>query len=106
SIGLWSRGPRVQVPSLTPYVLPGHRPDGARSSPRRWRMPSRGRRAPATLLRAIRRRLATKALSMPAMQSAIVRVGSLVPFAQWERRGWHLTPNHFYSPIPDTRELG
>jgi len=69
-------------------------------------MPSRGRRAPATLLRAIRRRLATKALSMPAVQSAIVRVGSLVPFAQWEQRGWHLTPNHFYSPIPDTRELG
>lgn len=28
-----------------------------------------------------------------------------VPFEVWERAGWHLTPNHFYSVIPDTREL-
>ncbi len=28
-----------------------------------------------------------------------------VSFDIWERRGLHLTPAHFYSPIPDTREL-
>lgn len=67
---------------------------------------SRARRATAKVLLATRRRLATKALGIPAVQSAIVRVGSLLPFAQWEQRGWHLTANHFYSPIPDTRELG
>jgi len=26
-------------------------------------------------------------------------------FKIWERRGYHITPVHFYSPIPDTREL-
>jgi predicted O-methyltransferase YrrM len=26
-------------------------------------------------------------------------------FRLWERRGYHITPVHFYSPIPDTREL-
>jgi predicted O-methyltransferase YrrM len=50
--------------------------------------------------------VATRALGIPRVQSAIVRAGSLLPFEQWEQRGWHLTPNHFYSPIPDTRELG
>jgi predicted O-methyltransferase YrrM len=28
-----------------------------------------------------------------------------VPFEVWEQAGWHLTPNHFYSVIPDTRAL-
>ena len=26
-------------------------------------------------------------------------------FKLWEKRGYHITPLHFYSPIPDTREL-
>jgi Methyltransferase domain len=26
-------------------------------------------------------------------------------FSLYERRGWHITPVHFYQPIPDTREL-
>jgi predicted O-methyltransferase YrrM len=26
-------------------------------------------------------------------------------FAVWERMGFHITPNHFYQPIPDTRSL-
>ncbi len=26
-------------------------------------------------------------------------------FRTWESRGYHVTPNHFYQPIPDTREL-
>lgn len=26
-------------------------------------------------------------------------------FTLYERRGWHITPVHFYQPIPDTREL-
>ena len=68
------------------------------------RMSNGGGRTAA--IRAARRRAATKALSMPRTQSAIVRLGSLLPFEQWEQRGWHLTPNHFYSAIPDTREVG
>jgi len=27
-------------------------------------------------------------------------------FHLWENRGYHVTPVHFYQPIPDTRELG
>jgi hypothetical protein len=27
-------------------------------------------------------------------------------FEVWQRRGYHVTPNHFYGPIPDTRVLG
>ena len=71
-------------------------------------MPSVTHSATAKLAREVRsarRRAATRVLAMPRVQSAIVRVGSLLPFEQWEQRGWHLTPNHFYSPIPDTREL-
>jgi predicted O-methyltransferase YrrM len=67
-------------------------------------MPNGG--GPTAAIRAARRRAATKALSMRRTQSAIVRLGSLLPFEEWEQRGWHLTPNHFYSPIPDTREVG
>src|SRR5438132_3643129 len=26
-------------------------------------------------------------------------------FDVWERRGYHVTPVHFYEPIPDTRTL-
>jgi len=35
----------------------------------------------------------------------LVRRAATVPFETWEEHGWHLTPNHFYSPIPDTRVL-
>jgi len=35
----------------------------------------------------------------------LVRQAVRVPFETWEAHGWHLTPNHFYSPIPDTRIL-
>jgi hypothetical protein len=27
-------------------------------------------------------------------------------FSMWEKRGYHVTPVHFYEPIPDTRQLG
>jgi hypothetical protein len=26
-------------------------------------------------------------------------------FGLYERRGWHITPVHYYQPIPDSREL-
>jgi hypothetical protein len=26
-------------------------------------------------------------------------------FRLWQRRGYHITPTHFYSPIPDTRDI-
>ena len=26
-------------------------------------------------------------------------------FAFWQRLGFHVTANHFYEPVPDTREL-
>jgi len=71
-------------------------------------MPSLSRRATAKVsrtARSARRRAATRVLGVPRVQSAIVRAGSLLPFDAWQQRGWHLTPNHFYSPIPDTREL-
>jgi predicted O-methyltransferase YrrM len=35
----------------------------------------------------------------------LVRRAAAVPFERWEEHGWHLTPNHFYSPVPDTRRL-
>ena len=35
----------------------------------------------------------------------LLRRAVAIPFETWERHGWHLTPNHFYSPIPDTRAL-
>jgi hypothetical protein len=69
-------------------------------------MPNRGGRTAANLIRAASRRAGARALARRRVQSAIVQVGSRLPFEQWEQRGWHLTPNHFYSPIPDTRDLG
>jgi hypothetical protein len=27
-------------------------------------------------------------------------------FYLWEKKGFHITPIHYYYPIPDTRELG
>jgi predicted O-methyltransferase YrrM len=38
-------------------------------------------------------------------EAELVRRGAEIPFETWERHGWHLTANHFYSTIPDTREL-
>jgi len=35
----------------------------------------------------------------------LVRRATELPFETWQEHGWHLTPNHFYSPIPDTRTL-
>lgn len=46
------------------------------------------------------------ALATPAGTDALLRrLTEQVPFETWQSAGWHLTPNHFYSPIPDTREL-
>ncbi len=46
------------------------------------------------------------ALATPAGTEELVRrLAEQVPFEAWEQAGWHLTANHFYSPIPDTREL-
>lgn len=40
------------------------------------------------------------ALLQPIYSLSFVRLFSL-----WERIGFHITPNHFYQPIPDTRAL-
>ncbi|HZB50877.1 MAG TPA: hypothetical protein VE547_17450, partial [Mycobacteriales bacterium] len=40
-----------------------------------------------------------------ADEAELVRRAAEIPFETWERHGWHLTANHFYSVIPDTREL-
>jgi predicted O-methyltransferase YrrM len=51
------------------------------------------------------------AAPQPAPEPALDEVAELVrratelPFETWQEHGWHLTPNHFYSPIPDTRAL-
>jgi hypothetical protein len=40
--------------------------------------------------------------------ACVLRTGAvydLENFRLWERRGYHITPVHFYYPIPDTREL-
>lgn len=41
----------------------------------------------------------------PPDDAELIRRGGEIPFETWERHGWHLTANHFYSTIPDTREL-
>ena len=41
-----------------------------------------------------------RALLRPVYPIVFVRLFSL-----WERMGFHITPNHFYQPIPDTRTL-
>ena len=43
--------------------------------------------------------------SVPADAPDVIRRGAEIPFEVWEQHGWHLTPNHFYSVIPDTRVL-
>lgn len=40
--------------------------------------------------------------------ASIMRPGVVydpINFRLWQRRGYHITPVHFYSPIPDTRDL-
>lgn len=40
--------------------------------------------------------------------SRVLHTGAVydpVNFALWQERGYHITPTHFYHPIPDTREL-
>jgi predicted O-methyltransferase YrrM len=41
----------------------------------------------------------------PGDVEELLRRAAAVPFEVWEKHGWHLTPNHFYSPIPDTQAL-
>lgn len=41
----------------------------------------------------------------PPDGAELIRRAAAVPFETWEQHGWHLTANHFYSTIPDTREL-
>jgi len=41
----------------------------------------------------------------PSEEAELIRRGADIPFEIWERHGWHLTANHFYSTVPDTREL-
>ena len=36
----------------------------------------------------------------------LLRFGGRKTFSWWERLGVHITPVHFYQPIPDTRALG
>ena len=38
-------------------------------------------------------------------EAELIERASTIPFETWEQHGWHLTANHFYSVIPDTREL-
>lgn len=60
------------------------------------------------LPRGVRQRLAG-VLAEPAAggtdEPELIRRAAEIPFETWERHGWHLTANHFYSVIPDTREL-
>jgi predicted O-methyltransferase YrrM len=45
------------------------------------------------------------AFTESSTDAEVIRRGAEIPFETWEQHGWHLTPNHFYSVIPDTREL-
>jgi predicted O-methyltransferase YrrM len=44
-------------------------------------------------------------VTLPADANEVIRRGTEIPFEVWEQHGWHLTPNHFYSVIPDTQVL-
>jgi len=44
-------------------------------------------------------------VTLPADTNELIRRGAEIPFEVWEQHGWHLTPNHFYSVIPDTQVL-
>lgn len=54
----------------------------------------------------LRRGTVEAAVRALARRPGFVRtVARVVPFDVWERNGWHLTPNHYYSPIPDVAAL-
>jgi hypothetical protein len=56
-----------------------------------------------SLIRQLKSRLLTLlARSLPLI---LHRTGTQKHFAEWEAAGYHITPVHFYQPIPDTREL-
>ena len=61
------------------------------------------------LPRGVRERIAGLVLpagaAAPADDAELIRRASAIPFQTWEQHGWHLTANHFYSVVPDTREL-
>jgi len=46
-----------------------------------------------------------RSVTGPVDAPEVIRRGAEIPFEVWEQHGWHLTPNHFYSVIPDTRVL-
>jgi predicted O-methyltransferase YrrM len=46
-----------------------------------------------------------RSATVPVDAPEVIRRGAEIPFEVWEQHGWHLTPNHFYSVIPDTRVL-
>jgi predicted O-methyltransferase YrrM len=46
-----------------------------------------------------------RSVTGPVDAPEVIRRGAEIPFEVWEQQGWHLTPNHFYSVIPDTRVL-
>jgi predicted O-methyltransferase YrrM len=94
-------------------------PNGRSRTPMTARVKNAIRSAVRALPYGFRERLARLILpASPALPAArgggspneggedeLVRRAAAVPFETWERHGWHLTPNHFYSPIPDTRVL-
>jgi predicted O-methyltransferase YrrM len=49
--------------------------------------------------------LVPAAPAAPVDDAELIRRAAEIPFETWEQHGWHLTANHFYSVIPDTREL-
>ena len=43
--------------------------------------------------------------SYRSIVGAIYNIVFIRLFGVWERFGFHITPNHFYQPIPDSRTL-
>ena len=68
-------------------------------------MPKGFRERVANLVLPADERPATGQGTPPADAPEVIRRGAEIPFEVWEQHGWHLTPNHFYSVIPDTRVL-
>jgi hypothetical protein len=57
------------------------------------------------LLRPLKRPLAALAISLIPRLLKLPGVMNRETFKTWEKAGYHITPVHFYQPIPDTREL-
>jgi hypothetical protein len=55
--------------------------------------------------RTVARRIAQSAAERAAAVVARVLLPRRSLFESWEREGFHVVPNHFYEPIPDSREL-